>query len=67
MSVITKLQAKSMVDAGKAAQVATMFQENSNKTFGVLTDYQSQKTHHYLIGEGDLRNDVPETTPTFDR
>ena len=67
MTVLTRKQAKSLIDSGKAVQVTTMYREHSDKTFGVLNNLESQKTAHYLIGSGDLREEVPETTPTFDR
>lgn len=67
MNIITKAKAQSLIESGKVVQVGTMYQEHSDKTFGVLNNLETQKTDHYLIGATDLRDDVPETTPTFDR
>lgn len=67
MTIITKAQAKKLLEAGKAAQVTVMYQAHNDTTYGVLNNYETQKTEHYPIGAGDLRDDVPETSPTFDR
>lgn len=66
-TVLTKAQAKKLIETGKAAQVTVMYQAQTDTTYGVLNNYEVQKTQHYPIGAGDLRDDVPETTPTFDR
>lgn len=67
MSILTKAKAKTLIESGKAAQVTVMYQQHNDTTYGVLNNYDTQKTEHYPIGSGDLRDEVPETTPTFDR
>lgn len=61
MAIITKLQADKLIRSGKAAQVATTYQSYSDKTFGVIDNYELQRTDHYLIGIGDMRESAPET------
>lgn len=65
MVVLTQKQAKKLIDSGAAEQVCTMYQEHSDKTFGVLNNFSVQQTQHYVIGGGDLRDEVPMTTATF--
>lgn len=67
MTMLTIDQAKSLFSSGKAAQMTTMYNQHSNKTFGVVDNRSAKRTDHYLIGPGDLTHEVPEKTPTFDR
>lgn len=65
MTVITQSQAKALIKSGNASQVCTTYQPHNDKTYGVINNSATQKTQHYLIGAGDLRDDVPMTIPTF--
>ncbi len=67
MTMLTHDQAKSLFNSGKAAQIRTMYNEHSNKTFGVIENLKERRLDHYLIGTGDLTSEVPEKAPTFDR
>lgn len=67
MTMLTLDQAKALFNSGKAAQMSTMYNHHSNKTFGVVNNRSAKRTDHYLIGEGDLTHVVPEKSPTFDR
>lgn len=64
-NVLTKAQAKKLIETGKAAQVTVMYQAQTDTTYGVLNNYEECTTQHYPIGTGDLRDDVPETTPAL--
>lgn len=67
MTMLTLDQAKALFNSGKAAQMSTMYNQHSNKTFGVVDNRSAKRTDHYLIGDGDLTHVVPEREPTFDR
>lgn len=67
MTILTRIKAKHLIDAGKGAQVGIMYEEHNNTTYGVLNNYEAQRTDHYPIGHGDLRGAVSATTPTFDQ
>jgi hypothetical protein len=72
MATLNRAQAKRLIDAGAATQFTVCYSEENNITYGVLNNTGSGKADlhrvdHYPIGTGDLRGEVPETTPTFDR
>ena len=67
MTMLTIDQAKALFSSGKAAQTTTMYNEHSNKTFGVIDNRFAKRTDYYPIGPGDLTHEVPEKIPTFDR
>ncbi len=58
---ITRETALRQIAEGEAVRVDTAF--DNGQTWAVLTNYKHQRTDHYLLGDGDLRDFGSPTTP----
>lgn len=54
MTMLTLDQAKALFNSGKAAQMSTMYNHHSNKTFGVVDNRSAKRTDHYQIGRAHV-------------
>lgn len=52
--ILTRETALRQIADGEAERVDTAF--NDGKTWAVLTNYKHQRTDHYPLGDGDLRD-----------
>jgi hypothetical protein len=53
--IIKKLTAKRLIKAEKAKESGKVF--NDGYTYMAIIRYDLQRIDHYLLGEGDLRDD----------
>lgn len=54
--IITRSLALALIKSGDAKAESLVFDEYRSKTYMAITRYDVQRTDHYLVGNGDLRD-----------